>query len=164
MSKSNWFCNTVEARHTVTSLLPSLYSGPNKSLASHFLRLPQNTARFLWPVGDRIDADHEAPLHYATIFWSVVNWIREVDEAPLYYAKQCLDVQNSCHCFIQSEVKPKQIAINSLTCTRCPRFESVTCACIYCKCWLVHWIVCVYFNWLEWFLLYGFKTLSWKPL
>ena len=55
-------------------------------------------------------------------------------------------LKNSCHFFIQSEVKPKPIR-NSLRHVF-PRFASATC--IYYQFSLVHWIVCVLCDWLKW--------------
>ena len=53
---------------------------------------------------------------------------------------------------MRSEVKPKPIVTRSHAYVF-PRFASAIC--IYVVFWLVHWIVCVLCDWLEWLLWFG---------
>ena len=64
----------------------------------------------------------------------------------------------SCHFFIQSGVRPKQIGIHSHVFF--PRFLSATCN--YFAFWLVQWMVCVLCDWLEWLLSFWFYVTQLK--
>jgi len=66
----------------------------------------------------------------------------------------------SYHFFIESEIEKKKKPIMTF-------LHILSCAlhhCIFFAFWLVHWIICVPFDWLEWLLWFGFMTLNWKPL